>query len=612
MKMGIWLRKAVLFAAVLGALGAVSKTVEASASEFIRGADISILSDMEKSGAKYYEDDISKDALEILKNNGVNYVRLRLWQDPYNSNGESYGAGTNDLETTIDLAKRAKNLGLKVLLDFHYSDFWVDPGKQNLPKAWQGLTFEEMNTALYDYTKNVLSEMKQLDVYPDMVQIGNELNSGMLWPYGKSWGEGGGEFDRLAAFLKSGIQAVRDTQPKTTPVMLHLADGGDTGAFTWWFDEITSRGVSFDLIGVSYYPYWHGSMNELQTNMNAISQRYGKEVIVVETAYGHTTANADTMPNAFGEAEAAAGGYEPTPTGQAEYLLDLADRIQAVPNNRGAGFFYWEPLWYNGNVSWATQAGMNYLSVQSTMGNEWDNQAMFDFAGNALPSLRAFKQAGAQINLVKNASFESDGPTTSPSNWQTWFQQGTAKGTIKTEAGTFFGDYKLTFWQDQAYEASAYQNVSGISKGTYTLSAYVMSGGEFDTNQLYIKNYGGAELNTAVVKTSEWTKITIKDIPITTGVCEIGVYSKASGNAWTNVDFVSLVKQWTADRFDSRSEVPFSHIVSVEGRNRTCTSPLPKITRNDFQSFLPKRVKHQTSSTLCIMLKRVQRFRKKQ
>lgn len=116
-----------------------------------------------------------------------------------------------------------------------------------------------------------------------------------------------GEFDRLAAFLKSGIQAVRDTQPKTTPVMLHLADGGDTGAFTWWFDEITSRGVSFDLIGVSYYPYWHGSMNELQTNMNAISQRYGKEVIVVETAYGHTTANADTMPNAFGEAEAAAG-----------------------------------------------------------------------------------------------------------------------------------------------------------------------------------------------------------------------------------------------------------------------------------------------------------------
>ncbi len=114
-----------------------------------------------------------------------------MWQDPYNSNGESYGAGTNDLETTIDLAKRAKNLGLKVLLDFHYSDFWVDPGKQNLPKAWQGLTFEEMNTALYDYTKNVLSEMKQLDVYPDMVQIGNELNSGMLWPYGKSWGEGG-------------------------------------------------------------------------------------------------------------------------------------------------------------------------------------------------------------------------------------------------------------------------------------------------------------------------------------------------------------------------------------------------------------------------------------
>ena len=542
MKKRFW-EKFVLVVAGLAVLCLISGAIEGSASELIRGADVSILSDMEASGAKYYEDGVQKDPLDILKNNGVNYVRLRLWNDPYDSNGESYGAGTNDLTTTIALAKRAKKLGLKVLLDFHYSDFWVDPGKQFIPKAWSNLTFDEMNTALYDYTKSTLLKMKQQDVYPDMVQIGNELNSGLLWPYGKSWGEGDGAFDRLAAFLSSGIQAVRDTQPQTIPVMLHLADGGDTEAFTWWFDAITSRGVAFDLIGLSYYPYWHGSLNELQTTMNTVSQRYGKEVIVVETAYGHTTANADNRLNAFGEVEAAAGGYDATPTGQADFMLDLSDRIQAVPNHQGAGLFYWEPLWYNGNVSWASQAGMNYLGVQSTMGNEWDNQALFDFSGNALSSLRVFQQMNPQANLVKNSSFERDGITDTPTNWHTWFQQGTTDSTIKTESDAFSGAYKLTFWQDQSYEASVYQNVSGISQGTYTLSAYVMSGGGIDTNQLYIKNYGGAELTALISKTEEWTKLTIKNIPITSGVCEIGLYSKASGNAWTNMDWVSLVKQ---------------------------------------------------------------------
>lgn len=512
------------------------------ASDFVSGADISILADMEKSGAKYYENGVQKDALQILKNNGVNYVRLRLWNNPYDSNGNSYGAGTNDLATTIALSKRAKSLGMKVLLDFHYSDFWVDPGKQNVPKAWANMTFEQMNTALYSYTKNVLTEMKQQNAYPDMVQIGNELNSGLLWPYGKSWGQGGGEFDRLATFLKSGIKAVKETQTTAIPIMLHLADGGDVGAFTWWFDEITNRGVDFDLIGLSYYPYWHGTMNELQTNMNTISARYNKDVIVVETAYGHTTENADSMPNAFGTTEAATGGYAATPAGQGEYLTDLVTRIKTVPNNKGAGFFYWEPLWYNGNVSWATAAGMNYLGVQSTTGNEWDNQAMFDFSGNALPSLAVFKNAVSQTNYVKNASFETDGYTNTPTNWQTWYGTGATTATIKTETDAFDGTYKLALWNNQAYETSVYQTVTGLSKGTYTLTAYTMAGGTTNTNQLYIKNYGGKELTAKITTDGEWTKVIIKDIPVTTSTCEIGIYTNAQANAWTNLDHVTLVK----------------------------------------------------------------------
>lgn len=517
-------------------------TKQVEAKELIRGADISILADMEKSGAGYYENGVKKDALQILKNNGVNYVRLRLWQDPYDDQGNSYGAGTNDLKTTIALAKRAKNQGLKVLLDFHYSDFWVDPGKQNLPKAWENYSFEQLDAALYGYTKSVLTEMKNNGVYPDMVQIGNELNSGMLWPHGKSWGEGGGEFDRLATFLKSGIRGVKETQPVDTPIMLHLADGGDTDVFTWWFDEITKRGVDYDLIGLSYYPYWHGSMNALQTTMNTISARYDKEVNVVETAYGHTTANADSMPNAFGPEQEIAGGYAATPAGQREYLNDLVTRIQTVPNEKGNGFFYWEPLWYNGNVSWATASGMNYLGVQSQTGNEWDNQAMFDFNGQALPSLKAFQEAGRQQNLLKNPSFENDGFTNVPSNWSVWRGNGAAIDTLKTETGGFSGTYKATFWDDQAYQMSIYQTVNGLSKGSYTLTAYTMAGGDLTTSQVYVKNHGGKELKASITKSGEWTKVTIKDIPVTSGTSEIGIYVDTKAQGWVSVDHVTFVK----------------------------------------------------------------------
>ncbi|MCA5013960.1 glycosyl hydrolase 53 family protein [Enterococcus sp. S22(2020)] len=512
--------------------------------EFISGADISILADMEKSGGKYYENGTQKDALQILKNNGVNYVRLRLWNNPYDSAGNSYGAGTNDLATTISLAKRAKALNLKVLLDFHYSDFWVDPGKQNVPKAWASYSFDQMNTAVYDYTKTVLTQMKSAGAFPDMVQIGNELNSGMLWPYGKSWGQGGGEFDRLATFLNSGIKAVKDTQTSYTPIMLHVADGGDTSLFQWWFDEITARKVNYDLIGISYYPYWHGSMANLQHTMDTISQRYAKDVVVVETAYGHTTNNADNKTNAFTSVEAATAGYEASSNGQYRYLTDLITAIKEVPNNKGTGFFYWEPLWYNGAVSWATQAGMNYLGVTDETGNEWDNQAMFDFNGNALPSLKAFSvgNSAASVNYIDNPSFELNGYTNTPANWTNWYGTGAAVGTIKTEDTDFAGKYKLSFWSSNAYEASTYQKRTGLQNGTYTLSAYVMSGGSFTTSQMYIKNYGGTELTVPTAGKSTWTRIEIGNIKVINGTAEIGFYTKASANAWVNIDRVILTK----------------------------------------------------------------------
>lgn len=508
------------------------------ADDFINGADISILDEMEQSGAVYKVNGKQKDPLTILKDNGVNYVRLRLWVDPYDSSGNPYGAGTNDLSKSIKLARRAKINGLKVLLDFHYSDFWVDPGKQTLPKSWENQTFEQLNSSVYHYTVDVLNKMKSQGLYPDMIQIGNELNSGLLWPYGKSWGGDGQEFIRLATFLKSGVKAVKDTQNSDIPIMLHLADGGDKSVFQWWLDEITNQSVDFDIVGISYYPYWHGSLADLAENMDNISERYNKKVVVVETAYANTLNNLDQKINAFTKNEEDSGGYKANQDGQYQFLTDLVDKIKDVKKNNGLGFFYWEPLWYNTNVSWATQAGMSYLGVSDLTGNEWENQAVFDFSGNALRGIKAFNYSNL-TNLIQNNSFEWDGYTESPSNWNKWTANKNAG--IKTE---IYDDsrHKLTFWSDKAFESSVYQNVFNLSSGTYKLSIDAMGDVNIETAQLYIKNYGGSEQKISLKESLVWKTYTIDNIRITKGQCEVGVYVKSSANKWVSIDNIRLVK----------------------------------------------------------------------
>jgi len=279
--------------------------------------------------------------------------------------------------------------------------------------------------------------------------------------------------------------------------------------------------------------------------MNNISTRYNKDVIVVETAYGYTTGNADSKENAFGSDEATTAGYPATVQGQYNFLYDLVRSIQNVPNNKGTGFFYWEPLWYNGNVSWATQAGMNYLGVTDETGNEWDNQALFNSAGNVLDSIKVFKDSnsGSAVNYAKNPSFETDSATNAPTSWSKWLNTGTASTTIKTEWGALDGNYKLTFWSDSAYEASLYQTVTGLSNGTYTLTAWIMRDGTHDTAQMYVKNYGGAQVKQNISgSSSAWSKVTISNIQVTNGQCEIGFYDKGQANAWLNIDAIKLTK----------------------------------------------------------------------
>ncbi|MCG6232238.1 glycoside hydrolase family 53 protein [Vibrio furnissii] len=371
-------------------------TVEMTAPElradFIRGMDISMLPEIEKLGGKYYQNGTQEDLVQILKDNGVNSIRARVWVDPASVDGQVYGGGNNTLERSIELGKRAQENGMTFLLDIHYSDFWADPKKQQKPKAWENLSFDALNQKVYDYTAAVMQAHLKAGVVPDMVQVGNELNGGMLWPDGKSWGQDGKEFDRLAVLLKSGIQAVHDNAGgKDIQIMLHLAEAGDNGLFRWWFDEITKRNVAFDVIGMSYYPWWHGPIAKVKANMNDVINRYHKPIVLVETSFPFTSKNGDALPNGYSES-GPIEGYDVSVNGQAHYLSDIMTLMNALPDQKGLGIYYWEPAWLPiDGATWSTEAGMDYSGDKWDMGNSWENQALFDFEGNALPSLKVFK-----------------------------------------------------------------------------------------------------------------------------------------------------------------------------------------------------------------------------
>lgn len=372
-----------------------TRPFNAMPADFIKGADISTLLEAEQHGAKFYnQNGQQQDAIAILKANGVNYVRLRLWVDPQDASGKTYGGGSNNLENTIALAKRVKAQGLKLLLDFHYSDFWTDPGKQFKPKAWEKMDYPQLKTAIHDYTRDTIARFKQEGVLPDMVQIGNEINGGMLWPEGKSWGQGGGEFDRLAGLLNAAIGGLKEnlTGGEQVKIMLHLAEGTKNDTFRWWFDEIAKRGVPFDIIGLSMYTYWNGPISALKANMDDISKRYNKDVIVVEAAYGYTLDNCDNAENSFQAKEEKDGGYPGTVQGQYDYIHDLMQSVIDVPDHRGKGIFYWEPTWIAvPGTTWATKAGMKYIHDEWKEGNARENQALFDCQGKVLPSITVFK-----------------------------------------------------------------------------------------------------------------------------------------------------------------------------------------------------------------------------
>ena len=287
------------------------------------GADVSFLAAAEKAGVVFRENGVPKPALQILKDHGYSWIRLRLFHTPTEL--------PNNLDYTIALAKNAKQLGFKFLLDYHYADGWADPGKQPIPKAWQGMTHQQLVDAVFTYTRDTIVAFRDAGVLPDMVQIGNEITNGTLWPDGRlpeNW-------DNFAQLIYAGVNGVdagrgNGVRPK---IMIHIDRGGDWKGTKAFFDRLNSYNVPFDVIGQSYYPWWHGSLNDLRRNLELTAREYHKPIIVVETAYNWKPGNYLNRPAPFPE----------SPEGQRQFLDELNRVVMETPDGLGAGVFWWEP-----------------------------------------------------------------------------------------------------------------------------------------------------------------------------------------------------------------------------------------------------------------------------
>ncbi|MFZ4455690.1 MAG: glycoside hydrolase family 53 protein [Bacteroidales bacterium] len=295
---------------------------------FAKGADISWLPQMEATGYKFYNDNgVQEDCFKILKDHGINSIRLRTWVNPSNDKASGHCSKAE----TVAMAVRAKQWGMRVMIDFHYSDSWADPSKQVKPAAWVGHSFSQLLTDVYDYTNDVMTALKTAGVTPEWVQVGNETPSGMILPEGST-----NNWSQLAQLINKGYDAIKAVSP-TSKVILHLDRGNDNALYLWWFNSAKANGAKYDVIGMSYYPYWLASspdytlsIGSLATNLNDMASRYGKEVMVVEV-----------------------GGEDTKVQNTYDMLVAVQQKVKAVPNNKGLGVFYWEP---EGARSWSGYA----------------------------------------------------------------------------------------------------------------------------------------------------------------------------------------------------------------------------------------------------------------
>jgi arabinogalactan endo-1,4-beta-galactosidase len=333
---------------IVAALLVCGAAYRIQAADYAVGADLSFLKQAEDHGTQFKDNGKAEPGLQIFKDHGYNWIRLRLFHTPTEL--------PNNLVYTIATAQSAKKLGFKFLLDYHYSDTWADPGKQFIPKAWANLTHAQLVDAVFNYTKETIASFREAGVLPDLVQIGNEITNGMMWPDGRlpqNW-------DNFADLIKAGIAGVEaGTGNNAKPlIMIHIDKGGDKVKTKAFFDKLNTYRVAYDVIGQSYHPWWHGSLFDLHDNLFFMAHEYHKDIIVVEAAYNWTPGEYTKKPAPFPE----------TPEGQREFLDELNRMVLSTPEGLGKGVFWWEPA-VTGNLM---------------------RRGMFDQDYNALPVVKVF------------------------------------------------------------------------------------------------------------------------------------------------------------------------------------------------------------------------------
>lgn len=336
---------------------------------FLIGGDISFLPEIEDHGGTYSDAGGKQDLVLLMKEHGFNSIRLKLWHSP--------DAPYNTLDQVKRMAMRLHAAGMHFFLDIHYSDWWADPQKQITPAAWDGLAFETLVDSVYRYTYDVIASLRSQGTMPAMVQIGNEIRTGMLWPDGRVDGEYDTpeQWDHLVRLLQAGRRGILDAAgPDWPTIMIHFDNGAKNEMCRYFFDQLLARGLEFDAIGLSFYPKWHGTLDELGHNLTDLAVRYGKDIYVVETAYPWTFEWRDATGNIFGTEADLHRGYPPTVEGQSAFLSAVRRIVRNVPAGRGRGIYYWSPEW---------------IAVDGVP-SAWENATLFDFDGKVLPSMAAF------------------------------------------------------------------------------------------------------------------------------------------------------------------------------------------------------------------------------
>ena len=546
--------------------------------DFIFGMDASQVPSLEQSGVKYYDfDGTETDVFKILAENGINYIRVRVWNDPFDAEGHGYGGGNCTIRTALEIGRRAAKYGMKLLVDFHYSDFWADPGKQMVPKAWKDMDLDTKAAVLEQYTLESLHVLKNADVDVGIVQVGNETNGAMCGE--KDW-------PSVARLMAAGARAIRAVYPQAL-VAVHFADP-ESGAYPGYAKALAENGLDYDVFGSSYYPYWHGTLENLTRVLCEIRQTYGKQVMVMETSYAWTAEDSDFSANTISADSRVTQPYPYSLQGQVDSLRNVT---QAVADAGGIGVCYWEGAWISvGGASreanrklweefgsgWASSYAGEYDPEDA---GKWyggcavDNQAFFDANGRALESLMAFHlirrgndvpldpqyekalaalhepeapQIPEDENLLKNPSFE-DGVD---SPWVAKNLGGCRELNPEQKPGdSRTGEWHYHFWSPDAgtVEFTLEQTPEDLAAGTFAFRIYIMGG---DCGEAEV--YAYAKVDGEIVRTApmqitvwnEWHLGEITGIELAEGqILTVGIYVKApAGGAWGKIDDAALTQ----------------------------------------------------------------------